>query len=997
MKCKMTFLWRLYGILLAVISLTTCGLAQVSFYLTPTIPYDSYISGDFNGDGNLDLVGLGGTVLLGTATGTFTPGTPVSLPSGTSVLLAGDVNDDGKLDLITWGSTFNISVLLGNGDGTFQAPINTYVAIQLNFGIAVDLNNDGKVDLVATSNDADVLVYLSNGDGTFAGAVTYPVPQIYGLISGDFNGDGKQDIATSSNAQSSVSVLLGNGDGTLQAAKTTSLSLEPLDIVAGDVNNDGKLDLVGTTNTFVGGISDVYTLLGNGDGTFQAPTTETAIIARDIALADFNGDGKLDVAVSGGTFAQFLTGNGDGTFAPGLNYYLQLAANPSNVIVGDFNHDGKADVETSETILLGNGDGTFQGTPAVTSSLSIQSAITGDFNGDGKPDMAVATENTSANIVVNIQLGDGKGNLEPAFSYTLTGFYGTLFGPVDLNGDGKQDLVCIGFSGFGSGPLEIFAMLGNGDGSFGSPITTTTGFNFTLYQVAVGDFNGDGKPDIAITGGDTNVYVLLGNGDGTFASPVSYFAGATNSVFSADFNNDGKLDLAVAGNAGIAIMLGNGDGSFQSPNFFITTNSLVFATADVNNDHNADLLADGSVYLGNGNGTFKVISQPSVGGGLLADINGDGKLDLIGSCIPGSGEISYTAICLGNGDGTFGGAAYVISTILHYTSALFPVAVADFNVDGKPDVVLGYNASGLSGSSGGLAIYLNTTPAGPNATISPASLNLGSIALGSSSKATTVTVTNQGSGALTVSSVTIGGAKAAEFSQTNNCTTVQPPSSCTINVTFTPDADGAAAASLMIADNATGSPQVVALSGTGTGAGTLGFGIPSGGSSSETVSAGGTAKYALSIGGAGMGGQTSITCSGAPTGAACTVTPSSLNVSATSPSSIAVSVTTASSAAVVHSQRVSWMLAEGILGFALLPVSSKKRRMRYLSALSLAMILMLSACGGGGGSGSIPSGGGGTPSGTYPLTVTATPTGGTPQSVKLTLIVQLTCPQFSFT
>jgi hypothetical protein len=533
-------------------------------------------------------------------------------------------------------------------------------------------------------------------------------------------------------------------------------------------------------------------------------------------------------------------------------------------------------------------------------------------------------------------------------------------------------------------------MLGNGDGSFGNPITTTTGFNFISYQVAIGDFNGDGKPDIAITGGDTNVYILLGNGDGTFASPVAYFAGSTNTVVSADFNDDGKLDLVVSGNAGIGVMLGNGDGSFQSPNFFVTANSTVFATADVNNDHNADLLALGTVYLGNGNGTFKAIplSQPNLGGGLLADINGDGELDLIGYCIPGSGDISYTGICLGNGDGTFGSPAYIFSTIVHYAPGLFPVVVADFNVDGKPDVVLGYNASGLSGSSGGLAIYLNTTPAGPNATILPASLNLGSIALGSSSKAMTVTVTNQGSGPLTVGSVTIGGAKAAEFSQTNNCTTVRPPSSCTINVTFTPTADGAAAASLMITDNATGSPQMVALSGTGTGTGTLGLGIPSGGSSSETVSAGGTAKYMLTIGGAGMAGQTSLTCSGAPTGATCTVTPSSLNVSGTSASSITVSVTTtASSAAVVHSLKPTWVLAVGILGFVFLPVSIKKRRMRFLSMLPLAMILMLSACGGG-GSGSSPSGGSGTSAGTYSLTVTATPTGGTSQNVKLTLIVQ---------
>src|SRR5882724_37144 len=240
-----------------------------------------------------------GTLLL--------PGVPEpSVGRGPFSVTSGDFNGDGKLDLVTASSRDNnVSVLLGNGDGTFQAAVNYSVgAFSVTSG---DFNGDGKLDLVVAGGPNNVSVLLGNGDGTFQAAVTYSVGPVgtspFSVMSGDFNGDGTLDLVAANTGSNNVSVLLGNGDGTFQAAVSYPAGSGPRSVTSGDFNGDGKLDLAVTWASQSGASSGVSVLLGNGDGTFQAAVgysvgpfgTSTPF---SVTTGDFNGDENLDLVTA---------------------------------------------------------------------------------------------------------------------------------------------------------------------------------------------------------------------------------------------------------------------------------------------------------------------------------------------------------------------------------------------------------------------------------------------------------------------------------------------------------------------------------------------------------------------------------------------------------------------------------------------------------------------------------------------------------------------------
>lgn len=333
-------------------------------------------------------------------------------------------------------------------------------------------------------------------------------------------------------------------------------------VVVADVNGDGKPDLLVADYCSSNGCpnGEVGVLLGNGDGTFQA-----AVIygsgggpASSLAVADVNGDGKPDLLVANwfSNAVGVLLGNGDGSFQPAVSYGSGGGLADS-VAVADVNGDGKPDLVvgnyTSATVgvLLGNGDATFH--PAVTYGsggvIPLWVAVA-DVNGDGKPDLLVANFWASfqnPNPAVGVLLGNGDGTFQSAVAYATGGTGGPNSGGsvavADVNADGKLDLLA---ANEGNGTVGV--LLGNGDGTF-QPVVTYGSGGSGANSVAVGDVDGDGKPDLIVaTSLSTTVGVLLGNGDGTFQSAVTYGSGGLNrasSVVVADVNGDGRPDLLV--------------------------------------------------------------------------------------------------------------------------------------------------------------------------------------------------------------------------------------------------------------------------------------------------------------------------------------------------------------------------------------------------------------------------------------------------------------------
>jgi hypothetical protein len=963
--------------------------AQVSFFTPPAYTGAGPIFvADFNGDSKPDILASDGTLNLGNGDGTFTTGSPVT---GTPLAVA-DFNGDGKPDVLEQG-TGTLLVLLGNGDGTFQSPISTNSGASLFSAIAGDVNGDGKADVLGLFNN-NLVVYLSKGDGTFAAGVFYPVGNTgftdEGITLGDFNNDGKVDVVVSLSGDNVVGqevVLLGNGDGTFQSGKVSTGVYYPTSVVAGDFNNDGKLDLViAGQPSCNGSCTPVITsiLLGNGDGTFQTPTT-IFFNNGTLAAADLNGDGKLDLVLQNGV-VQIYLGRGNGTFS-NAHSYQPLAGGPRGLAVADFNLDGKLDVGAEGNILLGNGDGTLKGVSAVALAMPTSGpppTVVGDFDNNDSPDVAVLSVGNSLNVI-DILINDGTGALKLANTYNLQQ-PGNGIATADLNGDGNLDLIVTGVDPI-SADWSYSVLLGNGDGSFQPPVFYQQGVVGEAPTIVIADFNNDHKPDFAVTTTDS-VAVSLGNGDGTFGSPTYFFDGVAGSIIVADLNGDGKQDIAADGSFGLAILLGNGDGTFQAATFPFSTPFAALLTADLNGDGKVDLVSNpAQAYLGNGNGTFQApipIGQsfPPAVVSLLADVNGDGKVDVIGGR-QFSSQGEDRGLFLGNGDGTFG--PYVLLPFIASSdnSTNF-VQAADMNGDGKQDLIVTGPYS--------IFVLINTTVPVPGANFSPNSVTFPSQAVGTTSNPTPVMLTNTGAVALAVKSVSFGGADASEFKQSNNCTTVEPLESCTINVSFAPILTGGSSANLIVTDNAgTGSQQVV-VSGTGTAASDFTVGMAQGSSTSATITAGQTASFNLAVTPTGsFSGTVSLSCTITPavtTAPVCTV-PASANV--TQGRSVPVTAKISTTAAVTAGSispahftpdgtAIQWTIA--LLACSLL-FAGYRRRIPALAIPMIAVALFgMAAC--GGGSSTTTSG---TPAGTYTATVTAQ-SGSVKSVVGLTVVVQ---------
>jgi hypothetical protein len=533
---------------------------------------------------------------------------------------------------------------------------------------------------------------------------------------GDFTGTGIQDLAAADDRSAgTVSVLLGNGDGTFQPARAYAAGNNPVSVAVGDLTGNGILDLVVADTGGFGGVAGVEVLLGNGDGTFQpARTIATGFVPASVAVGDFNGDGIPDLAIAAqkNNTVNVLLGNGDGTFQNPVDY--AVGDNPFSVAVGDFNHDGTLDLAVANflsnnvSVLLGNGNGTFQPARNFAAERNPAWVTVGDFTGDGRLDLAVANAGSDN---VSVLLGNGDGSFQRPHNYSAgSGPLGVAAG--DFIGDGIQDLAVANF-----GSHTVSVLLGVGDGSFVLAHDLVVG---GARQVVVGDFTGAGIPDLAVayegdmpTGTGGGVSVLLGNGTGRFQAAPSYAVGQDpESVAVGDVTGTGIQDLAVANSTSntVSVLLGNGDGSFRpARNIATGLDPLSVAVGDFTGTGIQDLAVASltfgggngsvSVFLGNGDGTFQPPVTYAVGIEpefvAAADFTGNGILDLVVA----NSLSNNVSVLLGNGDGTF-------QTPRTFSAGREPVALAvgDFNGDGIPDLAVADEGDRATGAGGGVSI-----------------------------------------------------------------------------------------------------------------------------------------------------------------------------------------------------------------------------------------------------------------------------------------------------
>ncbi len=535
--------------------------------------YAPILAGDFNGDGIPDLITPAG-VNLGLGDGTFqpVPNSALAAPEGDpSAMTSGSFNGDGHGDIaIADASSDTISIFNGLGDGTFAAPVNYPVGATPVALAAGAFGGDGRTDLAVVEDDPGEIQIFQNIGGTFQPSQTlflgtYGIPGEPSSIATGVFGSNHQapiDLAVTYGESAlgqpgGVLIFPGNGDGTFGAPSVVRAGINPVSVVVADFNHDGIEDLAvadqgnisnyanfsdfahvsalskleqiaaSASSLSTANLGGLVILLGQSNGTFTAmPEVSAGFLPQSLLVGDFTGDGNTDVVVLHGlsVAASLFLGNGDGTFQQPIQVVPSYPAASvatgqffgETAVAADFNDDGREDLAMASTlssvvpILLGDGNGQFEGqSPNATGDAPMSVAV-GDFNGDGITDLAVG-DALSSDVTILLGQGDGSFVVSQRLSTPL---FPTSVAVGDFNGDGRLDLVVAE-----AGASSVTVFLGNGDGTFIQGQTYHVGLAPT--SVVVGNFTGKKIQDFAVANtGSNSISVFLGDGDGTFTTPA---------------------------------------------------------------------------------------------------------------------------------------------------------------------------------------------------------------------------------------------------------------------------------------------------------------------------------------------------------------------------------------------------------------------------------------------------------------------------------------------
>jgi len=655
--------------------------------------------------------------------------------------------------------------------------------------------------------------------------MTYAVgtsPQ--GLTTADFNRDGHPDLAVANSGDNTVSILLGNGDGTFSVAATLATDSGPIAVVTSDFDNNGIPDLA-VVNQASGTVS---IFLGNGDGTFRLGTPLAGLSAPDgIAVGDFNKDGQPDLAVansSGGTVSVFL-GNSDGSFTA-LAPLALPSGTASSIVVGDFNRDGNPDLAISDGseglvwIVPGDGTGGFGMALSYYSGNGANALLSGDWNGDSLVDLAVANP---ADNSLSLLMGNGDGTFQP--TVTLPGLASPLgLASADFNGDGRSDLAVTN-----SSTNFVGLLFGTIGGGFQTPVLNSVGA--APWGVTTADFNADGWTDLAVTNSQSNsVSILLQGAQASLSGMVLSFG----------------EEIVGGTSAAEAVVLTNTSNAPMSVNNAILTgvNPSDFALSSTCTPLPVRLAAGGQCQ-------FTVAFIPSASGNRSAglqinDTAGSGSQMISLAGVGTAPQATYSSAAVNFGSVAVGASASASVLLTNSGTAMLTLsaisASSNFSTAVTPTscpyaggsllprssctIDLSFAPASFGPLPGTLSIVDNAmtgtqvlalkgSGAAATVTLTPLALKFNPQLLQTSSPPQTITASNV-SGVAAAISLSFSGTNPADFSKTTTCpASLSANSACTISVVFTPSAMNGRSAQLTV--NEAGSPisPSVGLSGTG--------------------------------------------------------------------------------------------------------------------------------------------------------------------------------------